>query len=718
MFLKQPKKAFLSHLIILILCSAQSACDLSQLDVTIKKVGGDTGSGDSGTGKNCGDMVSGAKTFQNFYNSASVPYDQTCGNAQAQLVEECNDGVLSNYLNAILASGKSTDCVVLDNPNSPVVVTGDTIANQWFNLPITSQTASFRLSFDVKASASNIDLVVGLADQSVTSYSHMAPIVRLASNGNIDARNGSSYSADAGMVYVGGTTYNIQMEVHLGAGLNIYSVFAKSNDAANYVKISDGYSFRSENADVSSLYNLGAYTSIGSAQLSNVAVESIAQPEVIVDQPPAVEPPIVEPPVVGPPVVPPVTNSGNCSQAIRHGITWKFNGTYTCGTYANGDNWVVGPVTITSISSASGDTSGSMLNPGITRTQGFDSRFSATYNPYNAALNVAKNLPLTVASNSSLVSSISASAYQKWGLIQSFSVLTVVSSAPQSGSFRPGYTGSGSRASKWTVNDLDFSRLKKLPSAGLSVPSISTYENDFEKTWFEMDLTWTGRYMHAPYQATNGYGKDMAIKTGDVALMLNLDFTDAQKMKLLIEFVQYGIDIARIRELGGRWYDTGGHNPGRLAPLVIAAAVLNDAGLKSLMNANGAGFSETLQTFYVSQTDVNQSHYTADGRPRLPYTSADIGMPEWGETHSDNPTRDGNNWNASYRDICGGQMTAPTMAARCVGMRSSINHEALFDYAERHLNYEQSGSYGGEFNYNPTPAFHKQFYNKFKGACP
>jgi len=38
------------------------------------------------------------------------------------------------------------------------------------------------------------------------------------------------------------------------------------------------------------------------------------------------------------------------SSLTQHGITWKFDKQYETGTFANGDYWVVGPITVTSIS--------------------------------------------------------------------------------------------------------------------------------------------------------------------------------------------------------------------------------------------------------------------------------------------------------------------------------------------------------------------------------
>ncbi len=406
------------------------------------------------------------------------------------------------------------------------------------------------------------------------------------------------------------------------------------------------------------------------------------------------------------------------SSITRHGVTWKFDKDYTAGQYANGDWWVLGPVVITQITpTPAAGRNGTMVNPKRGRAQGFDDRIWG--NTYNAALNAGTNLPLAVAANSSVVSSISKSAVSTYTQFEAFVILTVVDSVPAGGSFRPPYIGDGSRASRWKAADLDYSALNTLNSSALSSkPSISTVAGYFDKTWYEQDLTWTGRYLHTSYMAPSGYGRDMASRTGDAALLLNLDYTNAEKQTLLTRLVQYGIDIYGILADGGRWYDTGGHNIGRFSPLLVAAATLDDAELKSRCDGSQMKFSEFCQTFFVSQADVDRPRYTADGRPRLPYTAADIGLPEWGETHNDNPSRDGNNWNAYYRDTCGGQLTGPAMAARAMGLRSLANWEPFFQYQERHLNYEQSAGYGGEFNSNPTPAFHKQFYNVHKNAVP
>lgn len=117
--------------------------------------------------------------------------------------------------------------------------------------------------------------------------------------------------------------------------------------------------------------------------------------------------------------------------------------------------------------------------------------------------------------------------------------------------------------------------------------------------------------------------------------------------------------------------------------------------------------------------DFNPDHNPYDPALNVgthPYTAKDIGMAEWGIRHTGTPELD-NNWiPASYRDINGACLTAPTMAARVMGLRKAIDWEPLFQYAERQLGHEQGPDFKGEWAANPTPAFHKQVYNTYRDA--
>jgi hypothetical protein len=388
----------------------------------------------------------------------------------------------------------------------------------------------------------------------------------------------------------------------------------------------------------------------------------------------------------------------------RNGITWTITGTPTSGTYANGDPWVVGPIEITAIDPTPTSTrNGTVVNPSLGSTQGFYSGLSA-HNAYSGTLNVGDNLPLAVAADSSVVSTISSTATPAplYGLIVDIAILTVVSSPPADNSFRPTYIGSGSRASAHTTADLDYSRLNALDRSVLSsVPTLASLVDRFDETWYEQDLNWTGRYLHLPYMGVNGYGGNMADQTAQACLSLNLDYTNEEKEDLLIHIVQLGLDYGSILAAGGTWNNDGGHNNGRLAPVLLAAMVLDDATLKSYCADSANRFSEFRQTFFVASEDVARSHTGINGQTAYNYASGDIGKAEWGSTHHTNPTTDNDRWDAPYRDTAGGRMVGAAGVVIALGAQSVIGVDSpLIPYGQRHVYYRNNryliaGNYNG-----------------------
>ena len=418
----------------------------------------------------------------------------------------------------------------------------------------------------------------------------------------------------------------------------------------------------------------------------------------------------------------------------KNDVTWTFSESKQVGQYANGDWWVVGPVTITAVTPTTTRSSdnarhGMMVNPEngnniTTPPQGFDNRIQ--WHVYQDALNVT--LPYVAAVNSSLVKSVSeipapvgGSVYHPL-FIKAYEILTVVESAPVSNSFRPPYHSSGSRASFWTKADLKYNKLASLPKEQVLtyLPNKTALENAFSKVWFEYSGAWIGRYTHTSYMAYSGYGREIADNTGDAALLLNLDYTNAEKESLLIGLVQYGIDNAGIIAKGGGWMADGGHNIGRLSPLIIAAFVLDDTTLKDYTKGSAQKFQEYQQTFFVAQEDIDRNNLVGSaGNGDFPvlYAPRDFGMPEWGIRHGSGfPTWDNNFWQASYRDISGGAFTAPAMVAKVMGARAYIDYEPFFKYAERHVDFERSTSYSNELSYNGTPQFHSEFHAKYSTA--
>jgi hypothetical protein len=399
----------------------------------------------------------------------------------------------------------------------------------------------------------------------------------------------------------------------------------------------------------------------------------------------------------------------------QFGITWTFDKDYPVGQYANGDYWVVGPVTIVGISLASvvrsGRTmNGSQLNPGISELQGYDSapgdmKYDATKNVGRpGGSDLSPENPLKI-STGSLISTISLEKLQTRPQVKTAAILTVVESVPQAGSFRPPPVGSD-KTSYWNKTNLNYSILKSLsPVSG--APPLSKVEKNFEKPWLEQNPNWTTRYIH-PADNQPVYGRDMAHTLAEGLLSLHLNYSDAQKETLYIRLVQYGIDIYGSAKAGAVWVGYGGHNQGRKMPMILAGLALNDKNILAYGNAaEHFIFQEDHQTWYVTQNDVGRALITDPITNRIHefYIQADVGIAEWGEQHTKQPNRDGRNWDSAYRDIVYSSCMGHALAAHLTpGAVELWNWPAFFDYMDRAFSISGKGAGGGANSVSPYVA--------------
>ncbi|MEZ4368429.1 MAG: hypothetical protein R2939_19445 [Kofleriaceae bacterium] len=387
------------------------------------------------------------------------------------------------------------------------------------------------------------------------------------------------------------------------------------------------------------------------------------------------------------------------SSITRHAITWTFAAEHAAGQYANGDWWVVGPVTITNISPGStidGDRTinGSMINPesAMFPAHGFDSAMAGTGVGFDEDLNVGRPggadlspaNPLVVPPGSSLVSTVSHPDPANRPTLTDVSILTVVGAPPPAGAFRPPYAGAD-KTHRWRRADLDYGILRRLAAVD-GAPDPVELAEAFERPWFELATESIGRYFH-PANHQPEYGRDMAWILGDALLALHLDVPDADKALLYVRLVQWGLDLYGCAATGGLWADNGGLNAGRKGGLVLAGLALHDADVLRYADAqseDGFIFAEDRQTWYVTQADVGRPLYHDDGRPREEYLQADVGLPEWGEKHASQPNRDGRNWGAFYRDINYIAHLGEALALRLtVGGLDAWNWPPFFDYMDR-----------------------------------
>src|SRR6266699_3538713 len=145
----------------------------------------------------------------------------------------------------------------------------------WQNVAIPSQTGAFEVPFDATPSTANMDGVVGLANGPAADYTNLAPIVRFNPTGTIDARNGGDYAAATAIPYTPGTTYHFRLDVNLAS--HTYDIYVTPAGAVERL-LGRNFAFRTEQAALSVLNNLGLYAKVGSATVCNPGVSAWTPP--------------------------------------------------------------------------------------------------------------------------------------------------------------------------------------------------------------------------------------------------------------------------------------------------------------------------------------------------------------------------------------------------------------------------------------------------------
>jgi hypothetical protein len=138
----------------------------------------------------------------------------------------------------------------------------------WQNHSVENQTGSFVAAFDATPSQTNMDGVVGMSTQAGNAYSDFAVLVRFNSNGIIDARNGSSYATST-IPYVASNAYHFRLAVNVPA--HQYDAWVTPEGGIEQVLAND-FSFRTEQAGISSISNWGFITNPGTLQVCDFIV--------------------------------------------------------------------------------------------------------------------------------------------------------------------------------------------------------------------------------------------------------------------------------------------------------------------------------------------------------------------------------------------------------------------------------------------------------------
>jgi len=404
------------------------------------------------------------------------------------------------------------------------------------------------------------------------------------------------------------------------------------------------------------------------------------------------------------PGTPKLTELSLKKSVAQYGIVWTFDKAYPVGQFVTGDWWVVGPVTVVSVTPTPGpvpegskvdikkgkvwgDTSlrndnrmrnGSMVVRRASSRQGYDSR-STSYDPQ-----LSVKYPCVLEPNQSLISTISHTSFPvtnfchkiMWTAekkaqcaLKAAAVLTCLPEAPPADAFRPTYAGN--EKSIYRAKDLKWELLLSLKPAG-KVPAWEDFERYFQRPWIDHLISWAQEELN-PTQNQPNYGREHARLESMAGLMLHLDVPRERKEKVLIGLVQYGIDLSGVAKAGGSWNWGGGHCSGRKWPILFASLMLGDAKLYDLPET--AVFHEDAQTYYgkgwFGQTVLWQMirHHG----PR--------------QTYEEKPPEQWERWDKtseSYRTCCNGRAWIGTaLAAELMKAKKLWNHDAFFDYCDR-----------------------------------
>ncbi|MBE7485262.1 MAG: hypothetical protein HS104_35510 [Polyangiaceae bacterium] len=390
----------------------------------------------------------------------------------------------------------------------------------------------------------------------------------------------------------------------------------------------------------------------------------------------------------------------------QYGVTWTFDKAYESGKFASGDHWVVGPVTVVSVSPApTGTRHGSALNP-MGGRQGYDSRGGA-YDTTDAV-----SFPKTLAADSSLVSSVSKPEGidpKNVGPLQSQAVLTVVGAALPATALRPAYAGTFKQ--HLDTQQIDWSLLPKLPAPS-SKPNGAELLKMADRPRMDHLSSWEIQHSCAEDNWFNGagahacYGREVSTYVSDAALYVLLD--TPERDELVVSMIQHGIDNYGVLKSGGNWAANGGHHSGRKWPIVFAARLLGDCDLLKVgLDYDDSHFGEDGQTYAGAN---GKALFGWDCGPNQTYFQN--GCSGSGAKDCRDPAKLSDGCE-DYRNCCtSGYWVGQMLSTLMLHSKKLWAHDPYFDYVDRWMSGDVQG--GG----SASSAFVGDMWKTYRNNLP
>ena len=369
----------------------------------------------------------------------------------------------------------------------------------------------------------------------------------------------------------------------------------------------------------------------------------------------------------------------------QYGITWKFDREAHVGQFVNGDYYVVGPVTVVEIiPKPENGRNGSCLNVSAVDKIGFDDRIP--HGRYDSSLFLKP--PIKLRPGDTLLSSISLQETHTmtpmlWRIgknlvtpVQTVAALTCLSAPVPPDAFRPAYAKG--EKTIYLARNLRRALLPRLPLVE-QTPSLNEWERIFQRPWIDVVLDQFG----APLENMPAYGREFARAVGVGSLLLCLNFEDVEKEKLLINFVQIGIDMWGLAGQGfqpATWNALGGHANGRKWPIIFAGIMLGVTAMQQPEKKyRYLRFSEDTQTMFDRCWTGAKVVYAGHvGKNGLKHHDG------WGAYEHLPPEQWKNDIGESYRRCCtSNAWVGEALAARLLHAEQLWDHDAFFIYVDR-----------------------------------
>lgn len=162
------------------------------------------------------------------------------------------------------------DIGALEYTDGEVVTDCETSGSSFQHTEISRQESDFVVKADITANTDNMDAVTSFGAIAGTNYSDYAILVRLNTQGTIDARNDGLYTSDVTVNYTAGAVYSF--EIHVDIIAKTYDVYVTPASTGVKMMVANDYSFRTEQADTSEFNYYAFRSNFGTHDVCNVEI--------------------------------------------------------------------------------------------------------------------------------------------------------------------------------------------------------------------------------------------------------------------------------------------------------------------------------------------------------------------------------------------------------------------------------------------------------------